>query len=209
MIVNKIEIKSSIISVRPDSKWYQSAALWLEPTALDKYWNIPKYQSIPYRALSEGTLRTILTMVSTVFCFSLYLCITFSLSYTGPPSRDQGSCLLRPGNTSSFCTWRWSASVPLLHHPLTVEGQGGPPLSAGPAALIWAERVGWGGCRGEEGLDPLTAPDHWSIDGPIATDPWSVEPTPPVFSCSPASTAAVLGVCVLVWQWCLILSFSL
>lgn len=32
--------------------------------------------------------------------------------------------------------------MPLLHHPLTVEGQGGPPLSTGPAALIWAE-MGW------------------------------------------------------------------
>lgn len=34
--------------------------------------------------------------------------------------------------------------MPLLHHPLTVEGQRGPPLSAGPAALIWTE-MGWGG----------------------------------------------------------------
>lgn len=53
--------------------------------------------------------------------------------------------------------------MPLLHHPLTVEGQGGAPLSAGPAALICVE-MWWGGtggrCRGEEGLDPLTAPDH-------------------------------------------------
>lgn len=50
--------------------------------------------------------------------------------------------------------------------------------------------------RGEEGLDPLTAPDHWSIHRLIATDPWSVEPAPPFSSCSPISIAAAW-----VWAW--------
>lgn len=40
--------------------------------------------------------------------------------------------------------------MPLLHHPLTVEGQGGAPLSAGPAALICVE-MWWGGLVGGVG----------------------------------------------------------
>lgn len=46
--------------------------------------------------------------------------------------------------------------MPLLHHPLTVESQGGAPLSAGPAALIWADNkvvVGVpGACWGQQGI---------------------------------------------------------
>lgn len=119
--------------------------------------------------------RIMTACFSTVFISLLH--INTSLPYAGPPSRDQGPRLLCPSDTPSFCTWRWPASVPLLHHPLTVEGQGGPPLSTGPAALIWAqtgwERAGgWGRCRGEEGLDPLAAPDHWSIHRLIAH--WSL-----------------------------------
>lgn len=67
-----------------------------------------------------------------------------SLPYTGPPSGDQSPRLLRPSDSPSLCARRWPASVPLLHHPLTVEGQGGAPLSAGPAALIWAKMGGRG-----------------------------------------------------------------
>lgn len=75
-------------------------------------------------------------------------------SCTGAASRDQGTCILCPCNAPSLCTWRWPASVPLLHHPLTVEGQGGPPLSTGPAALIGPDsKVGgrgdWEGGIGE------------------------------------------------------------
>lgn len=107
-------------------------------------------------------------------------------SHTGSPPRDQGPRLLCSRDTTSLCTWRWPATVPLLHHPLTVEGQGGPPLSTGPAALIGAEiglGVGdWVRWRGEEGLDPLTAPDHWSLHRLITTDPWSAKPAPPLSS---------------------------
>lgn len=63
---------------------------------------------------------------------------------TGAASRDQGACILCPCNAPSLRTWRWPASVPLLHHPLTVEGQGGPPLSTGPAALIGPDSKGGG-----------------------------------------------------------------
>lgn len=42
--------------------------------------------------------------------------------------------------------------------------------------LKWVGGGCRGRCRGEEGLDPLTAPDHWSIHRLITTDPWSVEP---------------------------------
>lgn len=80
------------------------------------------------------------------FCFGPFhiLILNYHLSYTGPPSRDQGPRLLCPSDSPTFCAWWWPASVPLLHHPLTVEGQGGPPLSAGPAALIWAKMGGRG-----------------------------------------------------------------
>lgn len=55
--------------------------------------------------------------------------------------------------------------------------------------LLWSglRRVGGGHqgrCRGEEGLDPLTAPDLWWIHRLIATGPWSVEPAPPLSSSS-------------------------
>lgn len=63
---------------------------------------------------------------------------------TGTASRDQGACILCPCDAPSLRTWRWPASVPLLHHPLTVEGQGGPPLSTGPAALIGPDSKGGG-----------------------------------------------------------------
>lgn len=56
----------------------------------------------------------------------------------------------------------------------------------------------WGRHRGERGLDPLTAPDHWSKHWLIAADPWSVEPAPSLSSCSPISSAAAIRVTV--WQ---------
>lgn len=46
--------------------------------------------------------------------------------------------------------------MPLLYHPLTVEGQGGPPLSAGPAALNRKNGLGFMFGAGG-GLDPLSS----------------------------------------------------
>lgn len=60
--------------------------------------------------------------------------------------------------------------------------------------LKWVGGGHQGRCRGEEGLDPLTAPGHRSIHRLIAADPWSVEPTPPLSSCLPISIAAA-------WVW--------
>lgn len=53
--------------------------------------------------------------------------------------------------------------------------------------LLWYG-LKWGGLRtgvrlgGEEGLDPLAAPDHRSIHRLITADPWSVEPAPSLSS---------------------------
>lgn len=52
------------------------------------------------------------------------------------------------------------------------------------SGLKWVGAGHQGRCRREEGLDPLTAPDHWLIHRLIATDPWSVEPAPPLSSSS-------------------------
>lgn len=71
--------------------------------------------------------------------------LTVFLLLAGPPPRDQGPRLLCPCDSSPLRARRGPASLPLLHHPLTVEGQGGPPLSPGPAAMS-----GWGGF-GKEG----------------------------------------------------------
>lgn len=54
--------------------------------------------------------------------------------------------------------------MPLLYHPLTVEGQGGPPLSAGPAALKSGKGLGFMFGAGG-GLDPLSSPDQCVLTG--------------------------------------------
>lgn len=66
--------------------------------------------------------------------------INVFLYFTGTASGYQSARILCPSNASPLCAWRGPASVPLLHHPLTMEGQRGPPLSTGPAALIWAPK---------------------------------------------------------------------
>lgn len=50
------------------------------------------------------------------------------------------------------------------------------------SGLKWVEGGHQGWCRGEEGLDPLTAPDRWLIHRLITTGLWSVKPAPPLSS---------------------------